>query len=79
MAHLQGEDDLSALGRRPSQVLGSMWPERGKTAEDSKLTKADQRRLARKQREAEWQAFNETRPDDKWVWLWECVHLCGAE
>lgn len=35
--------------------------------DEAKLTKADQRRLARKRREVEWQSFNETRPDEKWV------------
>jgi hypothetical protein len=28
------------------------------------MTKADLRRLARKKREAEWQAFMQTRPND---------------
>jgi len=36
---------------------------RASVVDVSKLTKADLRRLARKEREAEWRDFNATRPD----------------
>lgn len=49
---------------------GSMRRDSIHTVDEAKLTKADQRRLARKKREAEWHAFNLTRPDEKWVHVW---------
>jgi hypothetical protein len=59
---LNGLEQRGLLGR-PSQATSSMKRD-SLPAEDEKLTKADQRRLARKKRETEWQAFNETRPDE---------------
>jgi hypothetical protein len=36
------------------------------TADQSKLSKSDQRRLERKRREQEWEAFEATKPDDRY-------------
>ncbi|KAJ9527700.1 hypothetical protein QJQ45_025974 [Haematococcus lacustris] len=48
-----------------SQVSGiGMSTVGGATEDTSRMTKADLRRLARKKREAEWRAFNATRPDN---------------
>jgi len=51
---------------RPSLSSGSARQDSKQTVDEAKLTKADQRRLARKKREAEWHAFNLTRPDEKY-------------
>lgn len=57
----QGADDGAGEDNNTSQgAQGSLG---GK--DTSRHTKADLRRLARKQREAEWVAFNATRPDEK--------------
>lgn len=57
---LQGRPGVA--GQSSQKRPGSTQP-----LDDEKLTKADQRRLARKMREAEWQAFNQTQPDQRCV------------
>ncbi|KAF5842039.1 hypothetical protein DUNSADRAFT_9608 [Dunaliella salina] len=64
-AVFEGNKASNASGR-PSMSSGSMRRDSMHTVDEAKLTKADQRRLARKKREAEWHAFNLTRPDEKY-------------
>lgn len=61
------DDDAGRSARTGGDGTSSAGPDgTGSTANGRAMNKADLRRAARKQREAEWTAFNATKPDEQY-------------